>query len=59
MEPKRLSSGALRGLRYGIDTRQMEYVRLRVKDEDFARAEILVRDGKGGGRGVTSPLDAM
>ncbi len=35
------------GLLYGSGLRIMEAVRLRVKDVDFARAEIVVRDGKG------------
>jgi integron integrase len=43
-------SGARRliaGLLYGSGLRIMEAVRLRVKDIDFAREEITVRDGKG------------
>jgi integron integrase len=43
-------SGARRlivGLLYGSGLRIMEAVRLRVKDLDFARDEIIVRDGKG------------
>lgn len=35
-------------LLYGTGMRLMECVRLRVKDVDFGRAEICVRDGKGG-----------
>ena len=45
----------------------MEGLRLRVKDVDFERKEIIIRDGKGeqdrmtvlnrGGKGVISPLD--
>lgn len=34
-------------LLYGTGLRIMEAVRLRIKDVDFARREILVRDGKG------------
>lgn len=35
-------------LLYGTGMRLMEGLRLRVKDVDFARNEILIRDGKGG-----------
>jgi integron integrase len=35
-------------LLYGTGMRLMECVRLRVKDVDFSRNEIIVRDGKGG-----------
>lgn len=35
-------------LLYGSGLRLMEAIRLRVKDVDFARLEITVRDGKGG-----------
>lgn len=38
----------LASLLYGTGMRLMEGLRLRVKDVDFARREILVRDGKGG-----------
>lgn len=34
-------------LLYGTGMRLMEVLRLRVKDVDFARGEILIRDGKG------------
>jgi integrase len=36
------------GLLYGSGLRLMECARLRVKDVDFARGELTVRDGKGG-----------
>jgi integrase len=35
------------GLLYGSGLRLMECVRRRVKDVDFARSQIMVRDGKG------------
>ena len=40
-------------LLYGAGLRIMECLRLRVKDVDFARCEILVRDGKGAKDRVT------
>lgn len=39
--------GLMARLLYGTGMRLMECVRLRVKDVDFERAEIVVRDGKG------------
>jgi integron integrase len=39
--------GLMAGLMYGSGLRLMECVRLRVKDIDFARHQIMVRDGKG------------
>ena len=39
--------GLLARLLYGAGMRLMEVIRLRVKDVDFARGEIVVRDGKG------------
>jgi len=41
------------GLLYGSGLRLMECVRLRVKDVDFSRCEVLVREGKGGKDRVT------
>lgn len=41
------------GLLYGSGLRLMECMRLRVKDIDFAYAQIAVRDGKGGKDRVT------
>jgi integron integrase len=38
----------LTSLLYGTGMRLMECLRLRVKDVDFSRSEIVVRDGKGG-----------
>jgi integron integrase len=40
-------TGLMAGLMYGSGVRLMECVRLRVKDIDFARNQIMVRDGKG------------
>jgi integron integrase len=40
--------GLMARLLYGTGMRLMECVRLRVKDVEFARDEILIRDGKGG-----------
>lgn len=40
-------------LLYGTGMRLMACVRLRVKDEDFERGEILIRDGKGAKDRVT------
>lgn len=45
--------GLMASLMYGTDMRLMECVRLRVKDVDFARHEILVREGKGNKDRVT------
>jgi integron integrase len=39
--------GIIAHLLYGAGLRIMEALRLRVKDVDFARREVLVRDGKG------------
>lgn len=40
-------TGLMAGVMYGGGLRIMECVRLRVKDIDFARHQIMVRDGKG------------
>jgi hypothetical protein len=40
--------GVIAALLYGTGMRLMECLRLRVKDVDFARNEITVREGKGG-----------
>jgi integrase len=40
--------GLMANLLYGTGMRLMECARLRVKDVDFERGEILIRDGKGG-----------
>jgi len=45
--------GLMARLLYGTGMRLMEVVRLRVKDVDFERAEVLVRDGKGAKDRVT------
>ncbi|MGQ0801411.1 MAG: integron integrase [Pseudomarimonas sp.] len=41
-------SGLIASLLYGTGMRLMECLRLRVKDVDFGRSEITIRDGKGG-----------
>lgn len=45
-------------LLYSAGLRLLEGLRLRVKDVDFERREIVVRDGKGG-RDVLSPFDRL
>ncbi len=45
--------GLMANMLYGTGMRLMECVRLRVKDVDFERGEILIRDGKGGKDRVT------
>ena len=47
------------GLLYGAGLRLMEAVRLRVKEVEFSRGEIIVRDGKGGKDRVTMLPDAV
>lgn len=45
--------GLMARLMYGTGMRLMECVSLRIKDVDFARREITIRDGKGGKDRVT------
>jgi integron integrase len=45
--------GLMAKMLYGTGIRLMECVRLRVKDVDFERGEILIRDGKGGKNRIT------
>lgn len=47
------TTGLVARLLYGTGMRVMEGLRLRVKDVDFGRCEILVRDGKGAKDRVT------
>lgn len=47
------TTGLVARLLYGTGMRIMEGLRLRVKDVDFGRGEILVRDGKGAKDRVT------
>ena len=47
------TAGLILRLLYGTGMRIMECLRLRVKDVDFARGEILVREGKGAKDRVT------
>lgn len=47
------TAGLIARLLYGTGLRLMEGVRLRIKDVDVARAELMVRDGKGGKDRVT------
>lgn len=53
------TSWLVANLLYGAGLRIMEALRLRVKDVDFARREILVRDGKGFKDRVTMLPDAL
>ena len=46
-------------LLYGTGMRLMECVRLRIKDIDFERMEILIRDGKGAKDRITMLPDAI
>jgi integron integrase len=47
------TTGLIASLLYGTGMRLLEALRLRVKDVEFERREILVRDGKGGKDRVT------
>ena len=47
------TAGLLAALLYGTGMRLLEGLRLRVKDIEFERRELLVRDGKGGKDRVT------
>jgi integron integrase len=51
--------GLILRLLYGTGMRILEALRLRVKDVDFQRREILVRDGKGGRDRVTMLPDSL
>ena len=51
--------GLVARLLYGTGMRVMEGLRLRVKDVDFDRSEILVRDGKGAKDRVTMLPDSL
>lgn len=51
--------GLMARLLYGTGMRLMECVRLRVKDVDFERAEIVVRDGKGAKDRITMLPQAL
>ncbi|WKJ90762.1 integron integrase [Methylomonas montana] len=51
--------GLLIRLLYGTGMRLMEAVRLRVKDVELSRKEIVVRDGKGGKDRVTMLPDSL
>lgn len=53
LDRMRGANGLIARLLYGSGLRIMEAVRLRVKDLDFERCEILVHDGKGGKDRVT------
>jgi integron integrase len=53
------SNGLIARMLYGSGLRLMEAVRLRVKDLDLSRLEILVRDGKGAKDRVTMLPDSL
>ena len=46
-------------LLYGSGLRQIECLRLRVKDVDLKRGEVMVRDGKGGKDRITTLSEAL
>ena len=47
------------GSGYGSGLRQIECLRLRVKDVDLKRGEVMVRDGKGGKDRITTLSEAL
>lgn len=47
------STGLVASLLYGTGMRLLEALRLRVKDVEFSRRELIVRGGKGGKDRVT------
>lgn len=51
--------GLIVRLLYGTGMRLMEAVRLRVKDVEFTRQKIIVRDGKGGKDRITMLPDSL
>jgi integron integrase len=51
--------GLMAAILYGTGMRLMECVRLRVKDVDFERGEIVIRDGKGAKDRVTKLPDSV
>jgi integron integrase len=53
------TTGLIAKLLYGTGLRVMEAVRLRIKDLDFDRLEVLVRDGKGAKDRVTVLPEAL
>jgi integron integrase len=53
------TTGLIARLLYGAGMRLLEAARLRVKDLDFARLEILIRDGKGAKDRVTILPDPL
>jgi integron integrase len=51
--------GLMAKMLYGTGMRLMECARLRIKDVDFERGEILIRDGKGGKNRITMLPSSM